>query len=169
MNQILLLNPEQVTEEEVVNFQVREAARAVVFDGGKIALEHASKYEYYKLPGGGIEDGENALGALSRECKEEIGCAIKIIAEVGKTVEYRKFSGLKQTSYCYLAKNVGDRGQPTYTSEEKAAGFEVVWVPIAQALALLKNSKTDMYESASYIVPRDTAILEAALKCYPQE
>ena len=57
MKEIAFLNPENATEEEVKSYSLREAARAVVFDEDKnIALLHATTTDYYKLPGGGLDD-----------------------------------------------------------------------------------------------------------------
>ena len=98
MKTIKLINPENVSEEEVKKYRVREAGRAVVVDeNGMIALLHVTKENYYKLPGGGIEDTEDKMIALKRECKEEIGCDVEVIGEVGTIVEYRKICTLKQT------------------------------------------------------------------------
>jgi hypothetical protein len=53
MKQLKLINPENVSEEEVKNYSTREAGRAVVFNENKnIALLYVSKENYYKLPGG---------------------------------------------------------------------------------------------------------------------
>ena len=74
MNQIKLINLENVSEEELKEYWVRKTARAIVFDEQNfVALIHATKNFYYKLPGGGIETGETKEDALKRECLEEIG------------------------------------------------------------------------------------------------
>ena len=40
-------------------YKERRSSRAVVLDGdGKIALLHVTKKNFYKLPGGGVEEGE---------------------------------------------------------------------------------------------------------------
>src|SRR3989344_4255145 len=129
MKKILLLNPEKVGEEEVKNYSVREAVRAIVQDGdGNIAPLHVTKSKYYKLPGGGIEKGEDKIEALRRECKDEIGSEIEILGEVGTIVEYRKMFNLKQISYCYLAKLKGKKGKSKFTNEEIEDAFEQVWL-----------------------------------------
>lgn len=38
---------------------VRNSARSIIIVGGKIAMVHSLKYDYYKFPGGGIEQGES--------------------------------------------------------------------------------------------------------------
>ena len=163
MKLLKLINPENVSEEEVKSYKVREAARAIVVDEyGKIALLHVSKEHYYKLPGGGIEDGEDKMKALERECQEEIGCAVEVVSEVGSIVEYRRIFSLKQTSYCYLAKVKGKKGIPDFTDDEKENGFEQVWSSSNDALKVLKESKATSVEGSAYIVPRDTTFLEEA-------
>ncbi len=162
---IALINPEHVSDDEAAVFRRREAARAVVFDAeGRIALLHVAKKNYYKLPGGGLEGDEDRHLALRRECLEEIGCAIEIQGEVGMTVEYRKIFSLHQTSYVYRASVVGKKGSPEFTPEEAAEGFEVVWLPISDALTALRSSRATDAEGREYIVPRDIAVLETASK-----
>lgn len=163
MKNIKLINPENVSDEEVKNYRVREAGRAVVLDkNGMVALLHVNKENYYKLPGGGVEDTEDKIIALKRECLEEIGCDVEVVKEIGTIVEYRKIFNLKQTSHCYLAKVLGEKGTPNFTDEEKENGFEQVWLPYAQALEILSGSKATSIEGSDYIVPRDTAFLREA-------
>ena len=163
MKKLTTINPENVSEEEVQSYRVREAARAVVTDGnGKIALLHVSKKNYYKLPGGGLDEGEDILTALKRECQEEIGCAIEVLGEVGSIVEYRKIFTLKQTSYCYVAKVVGEKGTPNFMGDEIEEGFKEVWLSYEDAERALTESKATDYEGSAYIVPRDILLLKEA-------
>lgn len=65
-------------------FEIREAARAVVFDENNfMPLLFVSKHNYHKLPGGGIEKGENKMQGLEREFLEETGCEIEVDREIG--------------------------------------------------------------------------------------
>lgn len=163
MKELAIINPENASEDEVKNYKTREAGRAVVVDeSGMFALLHVAKESYYKLPGGGIEENEDKITALNRECLEEIGCEIEVLGEVGSIVEYRKIFNLKQTSYCYLAKVKGEKGKPDFTDDEKENGFEQVWLPYAEALKAMKESKATNIEGSKYIVPRDTILLEEA-------
>jgi 8-oxo-dGTP diphosphatase len=163
MKQLALINPENATESEVSNYSTREAVRAVVFDSeNNVALLHVSNEKYYKLPGGGIEGDEDHASALKRECVEEIGADVEIIGEIGSIVEYRKMFSLKQTSYCYLAKVVGVRGEPNYTQEELEGGFKLLWAPFDEALSLLQNNIATSIEGGKYIVPRDLIFLQQA-------
>lgn len=48
--------------EDIQNFKVRKAARAIVFDKDKnIGILFVANHNYHKLPGGGIEDGEDVM------------------------------------------------------------------------------------------------------------
>ncbi|MFA6355353.1 MAG: NUDIX domain-containing protein [Candidatus Paceibacterota bacterium] len=163
MKQIKLINPENVTEEETNDYKVREAARAIVVDkDGKVAMLHVSKENYYKLPGGGVEKGEDILLALKRECKEEIGCEIEVTSELGMITECRKMFGIKQISYCYMAKLKGEKGTPDFTKKESSKGFKEVWFSYEEAVKAMKESQATSKEGRIYIVPRDTFILEEA-------
>ena len=153
-----------VSEDELVNIhrapRNRRAVRAVVFDAdGNIALLHVSKNKYYKLPGGGIEEGEEIIQALIRECQEEIGCNIKVDEEVGEVIEYRDQHRFRQISYCYTAKVIGDKGSPNLEQEEIDEGFKEVWVSLDEAICLLKESEPTSY-NGPFIVMRDLKMLE---------
>jgi 8-oxo-dGTP pyrophosphatase MutT (NUDIX family) len=163
MKELTLINPENALEEEVKNYRVREAARAVVVDeDGMVVLLHVSKDNYYKLPGGGIEDTEDKITALQRECQEEIGCDIEVINEIGFIVEYKKIYNLKQISYCYFAKVNGQKGTPRFTDEEVAEGFKEVWLCYEDAKCVLAETRAANFEGSAYIVLRDSIFLEEA-------
>lgn len=161
MKQLALINPENVTEQEAAVYRVRQATRAIVFDKDNfVALLHATKYNYYKLPGGGVEEGEDHITALKRECLEEIGCDIEVVEELGTVLEYRKMYGLRQTSYCYLARLVGNKGTPQLMQDEMEEGFQTVWLPIKDALKKVGDSSVEKYE-AQFMTARDVAFLKA--------
>lgn len=164
MKQIKLINIRNVSDDEADKYSTREAARAIVFDDKNfIALLHATKTHYYKLPGGGIEKGETKEEALKRECLEEIGCNVEIIKELGFTVEYRKEFDLKQISYCYIAKLVGEKGTPNLEKDEAEEGFKTVWVTLKDAMEKVKESEPTVVDGP-YMVSRDLALLKAAQK-----
>ncbi len=145
------------------NFRTREASRAVLFDRDNlIPLLFVSKYNYHKLPGGGLEGKENKIQALTREIKEEAGCVAKIGKEIGKVIEYRSEFNLKQTSYGYLGK-VLTRGEQDFTKKEKKEGFELIWVSLDEAIKMVKKDKPTNYEG-KFIKRRDLAFLIEAKK-----
>lgn len=54
----------------------RNSARSIIITEGKVALIHSLKYDYYKFPGGGIENGESPVVAMIRETREEAGLVV---------------------------------------------------------------------------------------------
>src|SRR3989344_7927434 len=97
------------------DYRIRIAARAIIIDNqGNIAILSTpkSKHYHHKLPGGGLEEKENIEETLKREIKEEVGCEIEIIKEVGEIIEYKNKDNLKQTSYCFLAKIISKIEKP---------------------------------------------------------
>ncbi len=163
MKVIKIINPENATENEVAKFEVRETVRAIVYDqDGNVAVLNVSKQNYHKLPGGGVEAGEDVYTALKRECQEELGCDIEIVGEVGQIIEYRKMFQLKQISHCYLARVVGVKGSPSFTREEIEDGFQIKWLSLEKAKTLLDSDQPLNDEGKLYIVPRDRAFLEVA-------
>jgi ADP-ribose pyrophosphatase YjhB (NUDIX family) len=144
-------------------YKERRAARALVYDReNKIALLHATKNGYHKLPGGGIETGENDIAALRRETLEEIGCNITDIKPLGAVEEYRDMFQVHQISYCYVAKLEGEKGAPHLEPDEAAEGFETVWVDLPEAIKIIEGEiGVELYE-AKFMTTRDLALLKRA-------
>ncbi len=167
MRNILTINEQDITPEapaiDTSNFRKREAARAVVSDNaGKVALLRVGLYDYHKLPGGGVDEGEDIPTALERELLEEIGCSAEVTGEVGEIVEYRDQFELVQTSYCFIAKQVGKKGEPDFTDKELREQFSIVWAEdIDRAISLLEQDEPTNYEG-KFIKVRDLALLQAA-------
>jgi 8-oxo-dGTP pyrophosphatase MutT (NUDIX family) len=141
--------------------KTREASRAVLFDENDlIPLLFVAEHNYHKLPGGGINDGEDSAQALVRECLEETGSKIKVFGEVGKIVEFRSKWNLKQTSYCYFGRIIS-KGKPDFTEKELSQGFRLVWLPIKEAITKMKSDKPENYEGV-FIQKRDLVFVKKA-------
>lgn len=105
----------------------RRAARAVLRDvNGKVAIMHFKANGSYKLPGGGIDEGEEIIDALHREVREETGYTIDDVHELGLVEENRYFNGMHQISYCFTA-NVVEYVGTDLTEQEAAEGMTLVW------------------------------------------
>ncbi len=162
MKLIKIIKFQDLKVEETDKFEIRRAARAVVFDHDKnIGILYVGKYNYHKLPGGGLESDESIEEALKRECLEEIGCNIETFSELGEIIEYRDKWSLEQHSYCYLANLVGEKGKPNFTQKEIDNGFEIKWVSLEDAIKLLENDKPEGYEGG-FIQIRDSNFLKEA-------
>jgi 8-oxo-dGTP diphosphatase len=148
-------------------YRERTAARAIVFDkDNNIALLHATRDNYHKLPGGGIEGGEDIMDALKREVMEEIGCEIANIKELGIIEEYRNQDSLHQLSHCFIAELSGEKGKPKLTQSEIDEGFEPVWLLIEDAIKIINNENIKKFYRAQFMVTRDLAFLKEAEKRY---
>ncbi len=144
-------------------YKLRKAVRAILRYQDKIALLHVSNKNYYKVPGGGMEDGEDKETTLKREVIEETGCQCQIIEELGVTLEYRDQIDLIQVSYVFVADVVGEPGTPHMMEDEIADGFEVEWFSKDEIKAALSDQTPQSYTD-KFAGLRDKSILEYYLE-----
>lgn len=150
--------PSEVSENSI-KFEVRKAARAVLLNSkGEIYLLHATKDGYFKLPGGGIEEDEDILGALRREVLEEVGCPIDIIAPIGCVIEFRRYFEQLQFSYAFLCIQTGSITHTEFTEQEIEDGFIGNWFSFDEAVNLLKQFHGTSY-IGKFITKRDLDIV----------
>lgn len=163
LTSITIITDKDVLGREIKStkkYSSRIAARAIVFNSkNKIALLAAKKYKFHKLPGGGLNKGENIKKALERELQEEIGCRVKIIKDIGKIIEIKNKYNQKQTSYCYAAKVLSECNSNLTKKEKDILGIEVEWVSLEKAAQLLKKDAPKDY-TAKFIVYRDLIFLK---------
>lgn len=144
-------------------YSTRVAARAVLSnDRGQIALLHVTRHGYHKLPGGGVEAGEQVESALARELLEEVGCTAEVTAEVGRIDEYLAEVPVYQQSYCFTARLTAQTAEPAFTAEELSDGFQIVWVKdLATAISLLEHDQPTNYDG-KFVGARDLLFLRSA-------
>lgn len=143
----------------------RKTGRAIIFDKNRnVALLHVTKKHYHKLPGGGVEEGENVNEALRREAIEESGCDITNIRELGIIEEYRGRFSEHQTSHCFIADVEGEKKNPDLTPEELENGFEITWLPLEEAIKTLESEVNVEDYEGKFINARELTFLKEALK-----
>ncbi len=138
----------QDAPEKWLMYRIRPGARAILFDQtSRIALMHVSNHNYYKLPGGGIDTGEDVKTALERELLEEVGASsIEVISEIGQVNEYRDDWGMKGEHYGFIAKLTGKIIEPSRTEKEIDHGYETVWAKnIDEAIKFVESGKPTEY------------------------
>ena len=147
------------------NFVERSASRAVVFDKDKnVALFHSTQKHYHKLPGGGVDEGEDLETTLRRELLEEIGCNVENIRELAIIEEYRNKFEIHQFSHCFIAELSGEKGTPNLEEGELLEGFVTEWMDLDSAIKILEGeSEVEDYQG-KFIQMRDLAFLKEAKK-----
>ncbi len=117
----------------------RVAVRGIIFVEGKLLMIESDSGKL-KLPGGGIDDGENDCQALVREVKEETGydVILNTIEPFGE-IEEKRLSILEpklwhQISRLYFCKVNSTKGQCNYTEKERKSGFRQVWYSMEDAI-----------------------------------
>jgi ADP-ribose pyrophosphatase YjhB (NUDIX family) len=159
--------PEQEDNKQNIIFEDRLTGKAIVFDHeNKIALVGNKVNSYYLLPGGGIDSGESIPDGIIRECKEEIGCTVTLLNNIGAIEDYRNRDKKHCINYCYTAKLIGEKGELKLTEDEEKNGMHVMWVPLDDALKilekevlLLKKGEVNFYNTG-YNILRDHLFLK---------
>lgn len=155
-------DPTSIPQLDKNDYSVRRAARGILVHDGKIALLNVTKKGYRKLPGGGIEDGEDPTQAFVREIKEETGCDCTIREDYpsnSSIIEWRDVWKLCQVSYIFFAEVIGLPGKVDFTDSEKEEGFVLEWVPFDRVIEVLDNDEPSEYEG-KFIQKRDRAIVD---------
>lgn len=147
------------------DFRERNRAAGIVLNDQKeIILMNLTNMYFHMLPGGGVDANENMEEALYRELKEETGANVEIISELGIVVENLEQRKMKQITYFYLTKVVGEIQEPNFMPDELEQGYQVEWYSIDDAIKILEEEN----EYEEYIKQRELeAIIEA--KKYLQE
>jgi 8-oxo-dGTP pyrophosphatase MutT (NUDIX family) len=126
----------------------RQAARGIVRDGEKVLMIHCAFFNDYTFPGGGVENGEDPVYALQRECSEEAGVIIKNIRPFYKIVEKREIDEetyMIHESLFYLC-DIAEYCEQHLEDYEIELGYKPVWITIDEAIEnnlLRMNSLTD--------------------------
>lgn len=153
------------------NPKIRYGARGIVLNNNKIALFNKTKKNEYKLPGGGIDEGESPEEAFKREVLEETGCEVEIIEKLGTIEEHKTHDNFKQISHVFVSKVINDTYKLNLTQKEQDEGSNLVWVSLQEAYDLidgcydkLQASEYENLYHSRFIVLRDKNILKYYIK-----
>ena len=132
---------------------VRPSARAIIIKKGKIAVIYSQKHKYFKIPGGGIESGENKIDAMIREVKEEVGLTViaESVAEFGYVHRIQKGKHepvFIQDNFYYLCDVTEGQASPLFTENEKKEEFVPCFVDLNEAIRVNEEYvKENSYDS----------------------
>lgn len=164
MKHLLTITEKDITGSDILaDVAPRIAVSAVLFDDVQnIALIYRNTDEFYTLPGGGVEQGEDLITALKRELWEETGCHCEVAAELGTIIENRGRCNFAQQRYYYIAHTLGEKGELHLTEEELKEGVTVIWLPLDHAYACIEKKRHSIYQ-CKFIQRRDMAVLEEVM------
>ena len=143
----------------------RNSARSIIIRDGKVAMIHSLKYDYYKFPGGGIENGENPIEAMIRETREEAG--LVVIPE--SVIEYGYVHRIQrsdmdatecfiQDNYYYLCKAMEQLISQQLDDYEARESYRLEFVEPLVAISKNCNVKNSPYNQLMF--EREARVLE---------
>ena len=138
MKKILVMDEKNYTPDLKEIYRV--AVRGIIFIDGKLLMIE-NNFGEAKLPGGGIECGEDDSEALVREVKEETGYDVLVesIVPFGE-IEEKRLSVNEpkiwhQISRLYFCDVYPEKGQCNYTENEKKYGFKQILYTLDGSIA----------------------------------
>ena len=157
--QTIFVLDEKDYEEDMPVFE-RFGVRAVIQRDGLFAMQQSSTGEY-KIPGGGIDEGETLEQALAREVREETGLVIRpeTMVELGEILDVHRdiFDGNSKYvahSLHYSCEVEDELVETSMTESEIAKGFHLTWVDIDTVIETNERLMTEKWQL------RDTKFLK---------
>ncbi len=146
----------------------RDSARSIIIRDGKIVMIHSRKYDYYKFPGGGIENGETPVEAMIRETREEAGLTVlpETVKEYGYVHRIQKSDHspaecFVQDNYYYLCDAAGGLAAQNLDEYEKQEACQPEYIEPALAIAKNRGVKESPYNPMMF--EREARVLEMLL------
>ena len=150
MQTILVLDEKNYTEG--MKIYERFGVRALIQRNGLFAMQRGKNGEY-KIPGGGIDEGETNAQALAREVLEETGLVIKpeTMQELGEILEVRKDIFDESTKFInhslhYSCEVEDEILETAMTESEKEKGFHLAWADIDTIIETNERVMTEKWQ-----------------------
>lgn len=146
---------------------VRPSVRGIIIQDGKVAMVHSLKYDYYKFPGGGMEDGESMEEALLREVAEESGLQVIPPSIRGYGLVHQVQKGQKEDIFiqdnhyflCDVETKIGSQQLDDYEAEER---FTLECVNAIYAIRI--NREVDHGPTDQIMLEREARVLDMMIQ-----
>ena len=165
----LLFNMDQKDYETCTHTFARHSARSIVIRNGKVAMIHSLKYDYYKFPGGGIEDEERPVDAMIRETREEAGLIVlpQTIKEYGYVHRIQRSDKnpdecFVQDNYYFLCEAKEELAFQKLDDYEARESYRLEFVEPMAAIEKNRSVKESPYNRLMF--EREARVLEALIE-----
>lgn len=165
----LLFEIDKKDYADCIYYYSRDSARSIIVSDNKIAMIHSLKYDYYKFPGGGIEDGEKIVNAMIRETLEEAGLIVipESIKEYGFVHRIQKSDTCPsecfiQDNYYYLCSVEDTAVDQKLDGYEAKENYVLEYVDPHLAIEKNRSVKDTPYNSAMF--ERECMVIEMLLR-----
>lgn len=145
----------------------RRIVRAIVFDdSGYFYFVRAVRNDIFgeatliETAGGGVEDGEDLMTAVTRELKEELGASVEIICKLGVVDDYYNLIHRHNVNNYYLCKAISF-GKKNLTTDE-ADSFHLSTLKLSYEEALIEYERLSTTKLGKLIFNREMPILQYA-------
>ena len=161
----LLFDMDKKDYQNCTHSFVRNSARSIIIENGRIAMVHSLKYDYYKFPGGGIEQGEDPIEAMIRETREESGLIVipESVTEYGYVHRIHKSDTdetecFVQDNFYYLCRVAKDAGAQQLDDYEVQEDYTLEYVE--PQIAIIRNRNTADTPYNQLMFEREARVLE---------
>lgn len=159
----LLFQLDSKDYDESIEVVYRPSARGIVIKNGKVAMIHSAMYDYYKFPGGGIEEGESPIEAMIREVKEESGLtvipeSIREFGNVHRRSKNQRGGLFIQDNFYYICSCIEAPGETNLDDYESEEGFTLEFVSPEEAKK--KNLNNPYNYKMPLMLERESRVLD---------
>lgn len=164
----LLFEMDQKDHSQCTHTFRRDSARSIIIRDGRIAMVHSLKYDHYKFPGGGIENGEDPVEAMIRETREESGLIVipESIREYGYVHRIQK-SDLDPTecfvqdNYYYLCEAEDELRSQQLDEYEAQESYRLEFVEPVSVINKNRNVTESLHQM---MLEREARVLEVLIE-----
>ena len=145
---------------------VRKVARAIVLDEeNRIAVHEIYRNDmfcdqrYYETPGGGVDEGESYEEAVCRECEEELGYRVEIVAPLADVKDYYNLIGRENHNRFFLVRRKEEVGKH-FASSGDLFIQRTLYLPIDEAIRLYEQQEDTLV--SKLVKQRELPVLRLA-------